>query len=381
MNSNSEVPHTKRGRFSLRRRPAPEQRGGFSRDSSMAATPRSIFHVFPGQEALTEFQNTHVAHSSRRVSNEFESMGVSFSELAQKLRYVSKSGRLGAAQAAAARHAAEVSLSSMVSTPEDGTDDDDSELYSELPSLGMMTPQNARGRGGVTPGNLRRVLSSNRINTLGEPSMTSIKAELARVRRQIREMFIKGGGVLMDIPQYNYDTIAKRLIKEAQRLHPEYTESNYREALEAVLETEEVFPAAKGHAFDILMGSVDFIPPGAPEIMIFSRLRTAVNMGAADHIPTRFVVLLLGSSGAPDEHVRVGVLLSDVFINESFHSDAWEAKDRTDLLLAYDAYLEVRSLSGSACLPRVLLLTPTPSSGDCAARARQAKPPGGRGGH
>ena len=72
------------------------------------------------------------------------------------------------------------------------------------------------------------------------------------------------------------------------------------EVISALWKREQVAPTAIGHATAIPHAYLDVL---TEPLIVFARLAHPVNLNAPDGIPTRFLFVLLGPTGAAAEHL------------------------------------------------------------------------------
>jgi mannitol/fructose-specific phosphotransferase system IIA component (Ntr-type) len=75
-------------------------------------------------------------------------------------------------------------------------------------------------------------------------------------------------------------------------------------------------------------------------VIVFVRLAHPVNLGAPDGVPTRFVFVLLGPTGAAAQHLDALANIARLASDEQFRYDASEARTQLDLLTSLDRFNE-----------------------------------------
>ncbi|MFQ5732604.1 MAG: PTS sugar transporter subunit IIA [Planctomycetaceae bacterium] len=122
-------------------------------------------------------------------------------------------------------------------------------------------------------------------------------------------------------------------------------DANRRDEVEATLiECEREVSTAIGNAVAVPHAySNAFCEP----VIIFVRLAHPVNLGAPDGVPTRFVFMLLGPTGAETQHLDTLANIARLMSDDEFRYEAGLARTGQDLLKATDAFL-VRSALGIA---------------------------------
>ena len=109
-----------------------------------------------------------------------------------------------------------------------------------------------------------------------------------------------------------------------------------REELEAaLLAREEQVSTAIGNAVAIPHAYLDAV---RELVVVFVRLAHPLNLGAPDGIPTRFVFVMLGPTGAAAQHLDVLADIARLVADEEFRYDAGIARTQIDLLAALDRF-------------------------------------------
>ena len=73
-------------------------------------------------------------------------------------------------------------------------------------------------------------------------------------------------------------------------------------------------------------------------VIVFVRLAHPVNLGAPDGVPTRFVIVLLGPTGAAAQHLDALANIARLMADEEFRYDAGRAPTQLDLMTALDRF-------------------------------------------
>jgi mannitol/fructose-specific phosphotransferase system IIA component (Ntr-type) len=108
--------------------------------------------------------------------------------------------------------------------------------------------------------------------------------------------------------------------------------------LEASLnERERLVSTAIGNAVAVPHTYMDAVRE--PTIVLV-RLAHALNLGAPDGVPVRFVFVLLGPTGAAAQHLDSLANIARLVANEEFRYDAGVAKTQIDLLAALDRFAQ-----------------------------------------
>ncbi|CAN0144405.1 unnamed protein product [Lampetra planeri] len=92
-------------------------------------------------------------------------------------------------------------------------------------------------------------------------------------------------------------------------------------------------------ASNILVGEVDFLET---PFVAFVRLQTATTLGGLTEVPvpTRFMFVLMGPKGRGKEYHEIGRAMATLMSDELFHDVVYKARDRKDLLLGIDEFLD-----------------------------------------
>ena len=147
--------------------------------------------------------------------------------------------------------------------------------------------------------------------------------------------------VILDIRSQDLNSIFHEAIQiSVQR---QWIPAELAETIEqALLEREQTAPTAIGHSVSIPHAYLEgFREPR----VIFARLSHAVNLGAPDGIPTRFIFFMLGPPGDAARHLDTLASIARLMSDDEFRFDAIRAHTHTDLTAALDRYLRRTSQS------------------------------------
>ncbi|MEC7502259.1 MAG: PTS sugar transporter subunit IIA [Planctomycetota bacterium] len=147
--------------------------------------------------------------------------------------------------------------------------------------------------------------------------------------------------VILDIRSQDLNSIFHEAIQiSVQR---QWIPAELAETVEqALLEREQTAPTAIGHSVSIPHAYLEgFREPR----VIFARLAHAVNLGAPDGIPTRFIFFMLGPPGDAARHLDTLASIARLMSDDEFRFDAIRAHTYTDLTAALDRYLRRTSQS------------------------------------
>ena len=104
------------------------------------------------------------------------------------------------------------------------------------------------------------------------------------------------------------------------------------EIIAALLEREGEMSTAIGHAVAVPHAYLDVL---AAPVVVFIQLAHPLNMGAPDGIPTRFLIMLLGPTGAAVEHLDALTNIARLMSDDELRYEAGEAGNPQDLLEAF----------------------------------------------
>ncbi|MGB0714400.1 MAG: PTS sugar transporter subunit IIA [Phycisphaerae bacterium] len=103
-----------------------------------------------------------------------------------------------------------------------------------------------------------------------------------------------------------------------------------------LLEREERMSTAIGHSVAIPHTYLEECPE---PVIIFVRLKKAVNLGAPDGIPTRFFYFLIGPPDAAKLHLELLANIARLMSDQEFRFDAGKARNGRDVLDAMQHYV------------------------------------------
>lgn len=138
------------------------------------------------------------------------------------------------------------------------------------------------------------------------------------------------GHVILDL---NATDITTAIQKTIRRMVEDGFLSRQAEDLvvAALLQREQEAPTAIGHATTIPHAYLDSL---TEPFIIFVRLARPVNLNAPDGIPTRYLFVLLGPTGAAGEHLDTLAGIARLMSNDEFRYDLGRAGSHDDLLEA-----------------------------------------------
>ena len=109
-----------------------------------------------------------------------------------------------------------------------------------------------------------------------------------------------------------------------------------QEVIDGLRRRETAVPTAIGHATAVPHFYDDSI---RKPVVVFVRLKDAVNLGAPDGIATRYVFLLLGSREQTVHHLDTLSSIARLMSDNVFHFETIYSKDRRDVLDAIDRHI------------------------------------------
>ncbi|MEZ6046005.1 MAG: PTS sugar transporter subunit IIA [Planctomycetaceae bacterium] len=117
----------------------------------------------------------------------------------------------------------------------------------------------------------------------------------------------------------------------------DYIQEVHRTAiLESLMERERIRSTAIGHAVAVPHA---YLAGVERPLVIFVRLNHALNMGAPDRIPTRFVCVLLGPPEAVQEHLDALTLIAQLMSDDEFRYEAGAALNEQQLAAAFQHFV------------------------------------------
>jgi len=110
----------------------------------------------------------------------------------------------------------------------------------------------------------------------------------------------------------------------------------HKPILDGLIERERESSTAIGNSVAIPHFYLD-----APinQVVVFVRLAKPLNLGAPDGIPTHYLFLLLGPTESRAQHLETLMHIARLMSDDEFRYEAGEARDREELLAAYDRFL------------------------------------------
>ena len=150
--------------------------------------------------------------------------------------------------------------------------------------------------------------------------------------------------VILDIRSQDLNSIFHEAIQVS--VQRKWIPAELAETIEqALLKREQTAPTAIGHSVSIPHAYLEGLQE--PRV-IFARLAHAVNLGAPDGIPTRFIFFMLGPPGDAARHLDTLASIARLMSDDEFRFDAIRSHTHTDLTAALDRYLRRTSQSAEA---------------------------------
>ena len=141
--------------------------------------------------------------------------------------------------------------------------------------------------------------------------------------------------VILDIRSQDLSSIFHEAIRVS--VQQQWIPAELAETVEqALLQREQTAPTAIGHSVSIPHAYLEGLEK--PRV-IFVRLAHAVNLGAPDGIPTRFLFFMLGPPGDAARHLDTLASIARLMSDDEFRFDAIRAQGHIDLTSALDRYL------------------------------------------
>ncbi len=125
--------------------------------------------------------------------------------------------------------------------------------------------------------------------------------------------------------------------------------------VEELQRREQQFSTAIGHSVAVPHAYVEGL---LDQVVVFIRLKHALNMGAPDGIPTQFLFVLMGPPGKASAHLDTLTAIARLMSDEEFRYDAREADSPEELLEALDRFEDrtaAPSIGPQAEIPEGLL--------------------------
>lgn len=142
------------------------------------------------------------------------------------------------------------------------------------------------------------------------------------------------GSFLLDLDERDMASILRRTLDFviARGVLPK----EQRDEVEAgLLEREQQLSTAIGNAVAV---PHTYLNVFREPVIVFVRLSHPINLGAPDGVPTQFVFVLLGPTGAAVQHLDSLANIARLTSDDEFRYDAGEARTQLDLLAALDRF-------------------------------------------
>ena len=152
------------------------------------------------------------------------------------------------------------------------------------------------------------------------------------------ENAVRDGACLLNLKAADLPAIFQNAVSQLVgqgRLPAEHRD----DIIAALLEREGSMSTAIGHAVAVPHAYLDVL---AAPVVVFIQLARPLNMGAPDGIPTRFLIILLGPTGAAVEHLDALTNIARLMSDDEFRYEAGEVRTQQELLEAFKRF-HVRS--------------------------------------
>lgn len=162
---------------------------------------------------------------------------------------------------------------------------------------------------------------------------------------KLLEDAIRDGAFLLDVDASDMPSIFQQTISHlvTQDLLPAEQQDD---VVAALLEREGEMSTAIGHSVAVPHAYLDELTTAR---VVFVKLLHPVNLGAPDWIPTRFLVVLLGPTGAAAEHLDALTIIARLMSDDEFRYEAGAARNQQELLAALGRF-EIR-MAAPAAMP------------------------------
>ena len=145
---------------------------------------------------------------------------------------------------------------------------------------------------------------------------------------------IEAANLLLDLKCHKLDDVFERVINHIadEGLIPSKMKEH---VLTQLRDNEKTANSAIGHSAAIPHVYLDDL---TEPIIYFVRLKTPLNLGAADGIATRFLFFLLGPKGAGAEHLNVLANIATLAGDDEFRYAIGRCKSKTEFITALDKF-------------------------------------------
>jgi mannitol/fructose-specific phosphotransferase system IIA component (Ntr-type) len=151
--------------------------------------------------------------------------------------------------------------------------------------------------------------------------------------KRLRKALIDGS-FLLDLDEHDMASILRRALEflVARGALP----AERADEVEArLLEREQQVSTAIGNAVAV---PHTYLNAFSEPVIVFVRLSHPTNLGAPDGVPTQFLFMLLGPSGAQAQHLDTLANIARLMADDGFRYDAGVARTQLDLLAALDRF-------------------------------------------
>lgn len=145
---------------------------------------------------------------------------------------------------------------------------------------------------------------------------------------------VRGGYVLWNLPARDLESVFAAALDLAVK-QGGLTADCKSQVLQRLLEREAQISTAIGHSVAIPHAYLDVI---AEPLIVFVRLEQPINLGAPDGIPTRFLYVLLGPTGAAADHLDTLTIIARLMADDEFRYELGLASSEQQLIDAFERY-------------------------------------------
>ncbi len=148
----------------------------------------------------------------------------------------------------------------------------------------------------------------------------------------LQQTFSHDDTCILDLTASGIDDLIPQIVDHLVgrgRVDPQHHEA----VTSAFLERERIVSTAIGNSVSVPHCYLDEL---TEPLVVFVRLRHAINLGAPDGIPTRFFFFLLGPTGRAAEHLDTLAMIARLMSDNEFRFELGWARERSDLELALE---------------------------------------------
>ncbi|MCH2131242.1 MAG: PTS sugar transporter subunit IIA [Pirellulaceae bacterium] len=147
---------------------------------------------------------------------------------------------------------------------------------------------------------------------------------------------IEEGNCVLNLEERSIEGIIRSAVKFLVQTG-KLTDDQSKDVIDGLIQREREAPTVIGNAVAI----PHFYGPVLDQpLMLFIRLRHAVNLGAPDGIATRFIFLLISPEQSTTRHLDALAAVARLMSDDEFHYEAASASTQQDLLDALDRHVQ-----------------------------------------